>query len=345
MGDTKRIGILGGGQLGRMLCEAAKELDLETHIFCPEGDACAIEKADKATQADYTDEAALKKFAAEVKLVTFEFENIPLKTAHFLQKLKPDAFFPPPEALACSQDRAKEKTFLNDLGIATAPWCLGTSPEKATFPAIVKTRRLGYDGKGQVSVATKAELTAALETLDAEKTIIESKVPFDREIAFCCARARSGEIAFYSPVQTFHSEGILRKTLTPIDLNEDLQKQGFDWCKKITSALNYVGILAVETFQVGDKLRVNEIAPRVHNSYHWTIEGAETSHFAQHLRAIAGLPLGSPLVLHKNEMINIIGTDKWEEWKNKPNHFIHLYNKGEARAGRKMGHLTRLLVP
>ncbi len=347
MAGQKRIGILGGGQLGRMLAFAARDLNLTTHIFCPEKTACALEVADKHTLAAYEDKAALEKFAQENDIITFEFENIPLESATFLHKLKPEGFFPSPQALAITQDRKEEKTFLNALGIRTAKWTDNNPlPAAMSFPVIVKTRRFGYDGKGQRVARTPQDLPQAIETLSTAHNggvIIESQEIFDKEIAFVCARSPQGEIMFYPPVETFHRDGILREAHAPAIISPALKEEGLALVRTVAEQLDYVGVLAVETFKVGEALCVNELAPRVHNSYHWTIEGTAHSQFTQHLRAISSMPLASPLPIKKSRMINLIGADDWRAWQNEPNTFIHLYDKGEARDGRKMGHITQIL--
>lgn len=336
------IGILGGGQLGRMLAQAATQLGFASHIFCPETMPCAVEMATTHTKAQYDDEAALVKFSAAVDVISFEFENIPISCAKFLAQ-RTKKFFPPILALTMTQNRLVEKKFLNDLGIETAKWFdSNTNLENITPPVLVKTTRFGYDGKGQIIANNIAEIKTAIKTLNAEY-IIEAKIPFAKEIAICGVRNFEGEMIFYPPVQTFHQNGILRRVVAPALVDKNLIQTGFEITKTIANALNYVGVLVVEFFEINGRLIVNEIAPRVHNSYHWTIEGAPTSQFAQHIRAITQMPFGDITPIKKSIMTNIIGADNYQAFSNLPNTIIHLYNKGKAAKLRKMGHITQIL--
>lgn len=336
-----RIGILGGGQLGRMLALAATELGFKTHIFCPENESCATEVATTHTMAEYNDETALKKFASAVDVISFEFENIPISCANFLSSQN-KSFFPPSLALTMTQNRLVEKKFLNDLGIETAEWFYSNDDlKKITSPVLIKTSQFGYDGKGQIIANDLTEIKSAIKTLRTE-CIIEKKILFDREIAICGVRSFEGEMIFYPPVQTFHQAGILRRATAPAVIDKNLSQAGFEIIKTIANTLNYTGVIVVEFFQINDRLIVNEIAPRVHNSYHWTIEGAATSQFAQHIRAITRMPFGDINPIKKSIMTNIIGDDDYKDFSNLPDTIIHLYNKGETKPQRKMGHITQV---
>ena len=323
------IGILGGGQLGRQLAIAAAQLGFETHIYAPEADSSAAQVAALHTRAEYADMAALARFADAVDVITFEFENIPLAAAEALAAR--GDLFPSPRALAVAQDRLFEKRFLNDLGIETAAWVdadeINNTPP---LPAIVKTRRFGYDGKGQIAAKTAAEIDAACAELNAP-AIIEARVDFTREIALCAARDQTGEMAFYDCVETHHEGGILRRVEAPAKMSAAQIARARHIARHIAEALDYVGMLAVEMFDAAGALLVNEIAPRVHNSGHWTIEGCSASQFTQHIRAIAGWPLASTARLADARMINIIGRDRWEDYIGAERTAIHLYNKGAAR--------------
>ena len=337
-----KIGILGGGQLGRMLSRAAKELDFTAHIYAPEPSPCAAEIAAHHLRAPYDDHASLEKFAQQLDVITFEFENIPFETAQFLSSLKP--FYPHPRALQISQDRLVEKKFFNDLGIATAPFkTCNENINKFPLPAIIKTRRLGYDGKGQIKVSTEDEIKAAIKQL-AVPAIIEQSVNFVREIAIVAVRDEQGQMVFYDPIETTQQAGILHEARIPVAMDSALCDQAINITRKIAEALDYVGVLAVEMFDMGGQLLVNEMAPRVHNSGHWTQDACRTGQFAQHIRAIAGWPLGATSRSADVVMTNILGEDihHWAQKPSTPDRVIHIYNKGEPRAGRKMGHITQL---
>ncbi len=338
-----KIGILGGGQLGRMLALTAAELGFKTYIYSPEPAPCAAYVAAHHLRAAYDDQEALKTFAKEMDVLTFEFENIPYETAQFLAALKP--FHPPPRALQVLQDRLTEKKFLNGLNIATA---LFATPEdyRGQFspPVIIKTRRLGYDGKGQITASSEAEIKKVGAQFEAP-VIIEQKIFFSREIAIITARDLQGRMIFYDPVETHHQQGILREARVPVRLDGDLSRQAIANTRKIAEALDYVGVLAVEMFEVDGQLLVNEIAPRVHNSGHWTQDACLTSQFAQHIRAIAGWPLGAPTRLADVVMTNLLGEEVLHaaQKADPATSAVHIYDKGEARKDRKMGHITQLL--
>jgi 5-(carboxyamino)imidazole ribonucleotide synthase len=343
------IGILGGGQLGRMLAMAAARLGLKTHIYSDEAEPCAFQVADACTRGAYDDVRALETFAAVCDVVTFEFENVPDVTAEYLEAHV--AVAPPPRALSISQDRFSEKSFLAKLGIAVAPFenVESAADARNAFTklggknAILKTRRLGYDGKGQIKVTSAEESARAYETL-AAPCILEGFVDFAFEVSAIAARARDGAFAVYDIPRNAHEHHILRRSTVPSGISPAMAKEAQRIAKAIAEALDYVGVLAVEMFAARDgTLIVNEIAPRVHNSGHWTIEACIVSQFEQHIRAVAGWPLGDGSRHSDAVMENILGAehDSWATLAAKPAG-LHLYGKGAARPGRKMGHITRL---
>jgi 5-(carboxyamino)imidazole ribonucleotide synthase len=342
------IGILGGGQLGRMLAQAATKLELRAHIYAPEADSCAFVVADGHTIAAYEDEAALARFASAVDVVTYEFENVPATTAKFIAARKP--VLPNPKVLETTQDRLAEKKFVNRLGIATAPFAevnsegdLKAAIEKVGVPAVLKTRRLGYDGKGQAAIRTPSEAAAAWRAVGAKPSILEGFIEFVREISVVAARGRTGEVVAYEPIENDHRNHILHHSRVPAAIAPKLAEEAVAVAKKIADALGYVGVIAVEMFVTrDDRLLVNELAPRVHNSGHWTLDGASVSQFEQHLRAISGWPLAHPRRLGKVEMTNLIGDEVTSAPSPAPGVAVHLYGKGEARLGRKMGHVTQV---
>ena len=348
------IGILGGGQLGRMLALAAAELGLATHVFAPEQDSCAFDVARAKTCAAYDDETALKRFAEAVDVVTYEFENVPAATADFLGKSKP--VLPNHGALAIVQDRLPEKEFVANLGVATAGFAKADSAadvkaaiEKIGLPVVLKTRRLGYDGKGQAAIREAKDTDAAWAAVGKAPSIVEKFVPFEREISVVAARGRNGEVVAYEAIENLHRDHILHRSRVPAQIPSTLAGQAVVIATRIAEALQYVGVLAVEMFVVEEngkrRLLVNEIAPRVHNSGHWTIDGATASQFEQHIRAVAGWPLAKPRRLGRVEMVNLIGSEvnEWPKYLAEPGACLHLYGKGEPRPGRKMGHVTRVL--
>ena len=343
------IGILGGGQLGRMLAVAAASLGLKAHIYCPDRDCPAFDVAAARTVAPYEDEAALERFAASVDVVTYEFENVPGPTAEAIARRAP--LRPNARALATSQDRLVEKTFVAGLGIATAPFRRIDSEQDLAealadlgAPAILKTRRFGYDGKGQVRIAAGDRAGEAFAHLGGAPAILEGFVPFSREVSIVATRGIDGSFAAYDPCWNEHRDGILDVTRLPAGLTAGQESAAIDAARRIAEALDYVGVITVEIFVIEgeDALVVNEIAPRVHNSGHWTIEGAETSQFAQHVRAVCGWPLGSARRTGVVEMRNLIGhdIDRWPELLADAGAHPHHYGKARARPGRKMGHVT-----
>ena len=347
------LGILGGGQLGRMMALAAAQLGLKVHVYCPDPDSPAFDVAAASTVAAYEDEEALGRFARTVDAVTFEFENVPGRTAETLSAIAP--LSPNALALATTQDRLAEKSFVSGLGIPTAPFAevggaadLARALDSLGRPAVLKTRRFGYDGKGQLILREGDDPAQAFATLGEAPCILEGFVPFEREVSVVAARTGDGAFAAYDLCANEHRSHILDVTRVPAGVSAATEARAVEIARAIADALDYVGVLAVEMFLVrdggGERLVVNEIAPRVHNSGHWTVEGAETSQFEQHVRAVCGWPLGSPRRRGRVEMRNLIGDDiaDWPSLLAEPGAHLHLYGKGEARPGRKMGHVTRV---
>jgi 5-(carboxyamino)imidazole ribonucleotide synthase len=346
------IGILGGGQLGRMLCLAAARLGYRTHVYCPEANAPASFVTDRTTIAPFDDVAALTRFAQAIDVATFEFENIPRQTIEVLQRDVP--VHPSAHALGVSQDRLAEKSLCRDLGLPTTAFAPIDGPEDfktavATtgLPAILKTRRMGYDGKGQRFVRSTSDLDSAWMDLGAGACILEGVVDFAVEISVIIARQSSGTVATFDVPENTHRDGILRESRVPPRLGGAALETARDIAHRLAAALNYVGVGAVEMFATKDgSVLVNEIAPRVHNSGHWTIDACATDQFEQHIRAICGLPLGSTARSFDVVMTNLIGhdIDAWRTYLGDPLAKLHLYGKTEIRAGRKMGHVTKLSV-
>ena len=344
------IGILGGGQLGRMLSVAASRLGLKCHIFEPGSAPPAGHVSEKVYTASYEDEAALRAFAAGVDVVTYEFENIPTSALDLLESLRP--IRPGRRALAISQDRILEKSFLNEIGLATAPWAevtdaasLEAAIEKIGTPGILKTTRLGYDGKGQARIMAPAEAPAALAAMGGATAVLEGFVDFSAEISVIAARGLDGAVACFDPGENVHKSGILHTTTVPARIAPNLRSDAVLIAAKILNALDYVGVLGVELFVTPGGLLVNEIAPRVHNSGHWTQAGCTVDQFEQHIRAVAGWPLGDGSRYADVEMLNLIGADVEQvpALAKQPRTQIHLYGKAEAKPGRKMGHVNRVL--
>jgi 5-(carboxyamino)imidazole ribonucleotide synthase len=339
------IGILGAGQLGRMLALAGYPLGLRVRVFDPTPDAPAGQLAPQ-TVAGYADLAALDAFAAGLDAITYEFENVPVAAARHLARHAP--VYPPPQALEAAQDRLREKTFFRELGIPTPPFlavdsrpALEAAVGALGLPAVLKTRRLGYDGKGQALLRAPADLDAAWEALGGQALILEGYVPFQRELSILGLRGRDGAIAFYPLVENTHREGILRRSVAPApQQSQALQAEAEGFARRALAALDYVGLLAIELFEVDGRLLANEMAPRVHNSGHWTIEGAVCSQFENHLRSVLGLPLGSTAARGTSAMLNLIGSapDPAALLGIEGAH-LHLYGK-MPRPGRKLGHVT-----
>ncbi|MDP3262069.1 MAG: 5-(carboxyamino)imidazole ribonucleotide synthase [Tabrizicola sp.] len=342
------IGILGGGQLGRMLSVAASRLGYRCHIYEP-GAAPAGEVAHSVTSAPYEDEAALRAFAAAVDVITYEFENVPTSALDLLESMKP--IRPNRRALAVSQDRISEKSFLNDLGLQTAPWAvvnseadLRAAAKSLGLPAILKTTRLGYDGKGQVKLDSDADIPAAWASMLNAACVLEGFVAFDREVSVIAARSLDGQVACFDPGENIHREGILRTTSVPAKLSPGQRSDAVLIAARILNALDYVGVMGVELFVTPRGLLVNEIAPRVHNTGHWTQQGCTVDQFEQHIRAVAGLPLGDGNRYADVVMENLIGDDvlKVPDLLKARDTSVHLYGKGAPRPGRKMGHVNRV---
>jgi 5-(carboxyamino)imidazole ribonucleotide synthase len=347
------IGILGGGQLGRMLALAAARLGFRCHVYAPDTDSCAFDVVRHSTCAPYEDEAALARFANAVDIITYEFENVPAETAAFLAARKP--VLPDPKVLATTQDRLAEKKFVTKLDIATAPFApvetaadLKKAVKSVGLPAVLKTRRLGYDGKGQKMIGPDDGPDAAWAALGNVPCILEGFVPFEREISVVAARARDGQVECFDVSENEHRDHILKTSRVPARIPDDFATEARRITEKIAEAFDYVGVLTVEMFVVtegsGPAVLVNEIAPRVHNSGHWTIDGATVSQFEQHIRAVAGWTLGKPVRLGDVEMTNLIGPEVhgYGQWLSEPGVSVHLYGKGDAPSGRKMGHVTRV---
>lgn len=347
------IGILGGGQLGRMLAMAAARLGFRTHIYCPDADRPAADVAADCCAAPYEDEAALAGFAAAVDVVTYEFENVPEATARFLSAHVP--VWPPPKALAVAQDRLREKSFLLESGIATAPFAavddagdLPAALAAVGLPAVIKTRRFGYDGKGQAFVADAAQAAEALAALGGGGVIIEGFVTFEREISVIVARGRDGAASWYEPVWNIHENHVLAHSIVPAGVPAAVTDAAGVIALRIADRLDYVGVMGVEMFlregDAGPRLFVNEMAPRVHNSGHWTIDACVVSQFEQHIRAICGWPLGG-IGRHSDAVMDNLlgeGVHDWAERSRQPDTALHIYGKTGATPGRKMGHVTRL---
>jgi 5-(carboxyamino)imidazole ribonucleotide synthase len=354
VGPGATIGILGGGQLGRMLAMAAARLGFRCHVLCPDPGSPAFDVVRRVTEADYGDKAALDRFADDVDVITYEFENVPAETAAFLAARKP--VLPDPRVLAITQDRLEEKTFVAGLGIATAPFRAAASPAEladalATLgrPAVLKTRRFGYDGKGQAVLRDGDDPAAAWHAIGGQPAIVEAFVPFAREISVVAARGHDGRIACFDVAENQHRDGILKVSRVPAAVTPAVADTARAIAERIAGAFGYVGVLAVEMFVVGgrdgDAVMVNEIAPRVHNSGHWTLDGCAVSQFEQHIRAVAGWPLAAPLRHGDAEMVNLIGEEvaDYRRWLDVPGACVHLYGKQAIRPGRKMGHVTRIV--
>ena len=344
------IGILGGGQLGRMLSVAASRLGFRCHIFEPGAEPPAGHVAWKLTSAPYEDEAALRAFAAAVDVITYEFENIPTAALDLLETLRP--IRPGRRALATSQDRILEKQFLNGIGLATAPWAevtdlatLEAAIARIGTPSILKTTRLGYDGKGQARLRAPGDAPEALAAMGGATAVLEGFVNFSAEVSVIAARGLDGSVACFDPGENVHRDGILHTTTVPAKIPAGLRSDAVLIAARILNALDYVGVLGVELFVTPEGLLVNEIAPRVHNSGQWTQAGCTVDQFEQHIRAVAGWPLGDGARYADVQMLNLIGADveMVPDYAARPRTQIHLYGKAEAKPGRKMGHINTVL--
>lgn len=344
------IGILGGGQLGRMLSVAASRLGLRSHIYEPAANPPAAQVADRLTTASYDDADALRAFAESVDVITYEFENIPTSALDLLESLRP--IRPNRRALAVSQERIAEKDFLTGLGLTTAPYAAVTTLDdlqqaiaRIGTPAILKTCRLGYDGKGQARLRTPEDAAAALAAMGGTDAVLEGFVNFSHEVSVIAARGLDGSVACYDPGENVHRDGILHSTTLPARLSPAQRTDAVLLAARILNALDYVGVMGVELFVTPQGLLVNEIAPRVHNSGHWTQNGCAVDQFEQHIRAVAGWPLGDGSRFADVVMENLIGDDvlRVPEIARERNAALHLYGKAEARPGRKMGHVNRIV--
>lgn len=327
-----------------MLALAGYPLGLEFKFFDTVADAPAGQLAPLVV-GKYEDERSLAEFAKGLDVITYEFENVPVSAVKTLEQHVP--IYPPAKALEYSQDRLIEKTLFRDLGIAvpdfydvTSLESLQNALEKTDFPAVLKTRRMGYDGKGQAVIRSDTDAEAAWQAIKGQALILESFVPFEREVSIISVRSKTGETKFYPLVENYHEGGILRKSMAPAEVSPALQEQAETYARLVMERLEYVGVLAIEFFVKNDQLIANEMAPRVHNSGHWTIEGAQTSQFENHVRAVAGFPLGSTEVRSFSVMLNLIGVQpKFEDVLKIENAHLHWYGKS-VRSGRKVGHIT-----
>lgn len=350
---AKILGILGGGQLGRMSAIAAAKLGIDCVILTPEENSPASQVAQKTIVADYKDEQALREFSETVDVISYEFENIPVETVAFLQNLKP--VYPDEKLLNVAQDRIAEKTYLNNINIPTTRWASLNTPqdiqntmsEWGAREAIIKTARFGYDGKGQARISGDTDIDTLWTQFKNQSLIIEEIVPFDCEISVIIARDTFGKSEIYGPMVNEHKNHILDRTIMPCPLSDDIQTAAKDAALKLANDLNLIGVLTLELF-VGKngEILANEIAPRTHNSGHWTIDACEASQFENHIRTVCGLPVATINRHSDCEMRNLIGDDakpeNIEQYKNKENTHLHLYGKAEIREGRKMGHVTIL---
>ncbi len=345
------IGILGGGQLGRMMATAAAQLSYRCHIYAPELDSVAAEISPCFTQAEFEDEQALQAFFEQCDVVTFEWENVPVAPLTAVSHNKP--LFPPTGALDIAQNRITEKKFAQDHGGQPAPFAavddlptLEAAIRKVGTPAILKTIRMGYDGKGQARIKDGDDLAAHWQAVAEQPSVAEGFVTFSHEFSVIMVRGQDGEYRYWDTPHNIHEDGILAHSIVPA-LSEILEQEAAarQLAATMAEAMNYVGVLTCEFFATDDGPVFNEMAPRVHNSGHWTIEGAITSQFENHIRAICGLPLGETgLAAKQVEMHNLIGhqADNWQKILSDPANCLHLYGKAEVRDGRKMGHVTKL---
>ncbi len=349
------IGILGGGQLGRMLTLAAARLGINAHIFCPDKDSPAFNIAESYTIAEYNDEIALEKFAKSVKAITYEFENVPVETAKFLEKFT--TVRPGAKPLETSQDRLFEKEFLSNLNIPVAPYVsinqledLKPAIERISLPAILKSRRFGYDGKGQVTINDTSDLQQKWQSIGKVPAVLEQKLNFIAECSVILARSADNSIQAYDLAENYHHNHILKTSTVPVTcLSQSKCEKAIEIGTNICRELDYIGVLAVELFVIDNEgereLIVNEIAPRVHNSGHWTEDACQVSQFEQHIRAVAGWPLGTTTRFVNIEMENLIGDEvlSWKELATRLDSHVHIYGKHQIKPGRKMGHVNRII--
>ena len=344
------IGILGGGQLGRMLSVAASRLGFKTHIFEPGANPPAAHVADRVTTADYDDAEALNAFARSVDVITYEFENIPTSALDILENIRP--IHPNREALRVSQDRITEKDFLANLGLTPSPYAavdtladLEHAVSEIGLPSILKTRRFGYDGKGQARINSAADLGQAIADMAGQPAVLEGFVNFTHEVSVIGARSENGDVSCFDPGENIHRGGILHTTTVPARLSKAQRMDAVLMAGRILNALDYVGVMGLELFVTPKGLIVNEIAPRVHNSGHWTQNGCAVDQFEQHIRAVAGWPLGDGSRHSDVVMENLIGADmdRVPDLAKDPSVSLHLYGKAEVKAGRKMGHFNKII--
>ena len=345
------IGVLGGGQLGRMLAEAASRLGFDVVVLERDADSPAGRVAVRTLVGAYDDAEALKALAEAADVVTYEFENVPAASLATLAALGVEVA-PGPKALAAAQDRVDEKTFLNAQGVATVAFAAAATPAEAAaavakigVPCLMKTRREGYDGKGQRWVEHVADAEAVFVALGGRPVIVEAPADFVRELSVIAARGRDGAIAAYPLAENHHEGGILRRSIAPARASQALSDQAERIAAKVLAGLDYVGVVGIELFELSDgRLLVNEIAPRVHNTGHWTQDGCEVDQFEQHIRAVAGWPLAPARAIAQVEMLNLLGAevDAWPKFAAEPETRIHLYGKRKAKPGRKMGHVNRV---
>lgn len=346
------VGILGGGQLGRMLASAAARLGMRTHVYAPDPDPPAAQLSNRTTTADFEDDEALRRFADVVDVVTYEFENVPVEAVDRIGKYRPVR--PGRQALAIAQDRFEEKSFLRKSGLCVARFANVESPQDLAeavasigYPSILKSRRFGYDGKGQASIDGPEDLETAVRITKSGSAILEQKIQFSREVSVIGARGAHGFPVCYDPGENRHQNGILRETRVPARLAAGERARAIHMAGTIMDRLDYVGVIGVEIFVTPDGLLVNEFAPRVHNSGHWTLNGCVVDQFEQHIRAICGWPLGDARRHSDVVMSNLIGSDMRvaHDLAACSSTAIHLYGKRDVRPGRKMGHVNRVTGP
>jgi 5-(carboxyamino)imidazole ribonucleotide synthase len=348
------IGILGGGQLGRMLSLAASRLGFKTHIYCPDSQSPAFQVTDRRSVAAYDDQAALAAFAQAVDIVTYEFENVPAETAAVLMRHVPVE--PKPSILDITQDRYTEKSFIRRHGLDAAEFAavssiaeIETAAGRIGYPCVLKTRKFGYDGKGQAIIHARQDIAAAWSAINGKPAIIETYVPFSREISVIVARGSDGTLRSFDIAENKHEDGILRTSTVPADISDETAHAAQQIGRILADAFRYIGVLAVEMFALDQgleaKLLVNEIAPRVHNSGHWTEDACDISQFELHIRAIAGWPLPHPFRHAHAQMTNLLGHEvfNYPKFAGESHTILHLYGKSDPRPGRKMGHVNRLI--
>lgn len=350
IGPNSTIGIVGGGQLGRMIALAAARLGYRSHVFTDQADSSAAQVTNRVTVAAYDDLEAMHRFAKAVDVVTIEFENLPVEGLRAICEDVP--VHPSPDVLATCQDRLAEKQFLQSIEVPTAPFAgiannddLEVALAKIGLPAVLKTRRMGYDGKGQLKIDQGVEIATVWDALGGREAVLEGFVTFERELSVITARTKDGNKASYVPVENRHENHILAKTFAPAQISAEQARAAVALAEHIADGLELIGLLAVEMFlTVEGEILVNELAPRPHNSGHWTIDACLVSQFEQALRAITGLPLGLPERFADAEMDNLLGeaADRWPELVQRPNARLHLYGKTPIRPGRKHGHITML---